>query len=170
MARRNRDRQQPEKRSSSQGEQSGAVPAESAVPDPTADVPPDVLEGMRRAVREGNETELLALVSHHSYSGPIPAPEVLQRYDHIVPGAADRIMRWTESQTRHRHELEREQSEAEIRQRDRGQHYALIIAIAALIASVSCAWLGLPWVSGVIAVSAFGAIGTASILSLVWKK
>jgi len=40
------------------------------------------------------------------YSGPLPPPAVLQRYDQVVPGAAERILRMAEDQSRHRQALE----------------------------------------------------------------
>lgn len=123
---------------------------------------------MRRAVREGDETHLISLISR--FSGPIPPPEILEHYNQIIPGAAERIMEWTETQTRHRQELESESLKADIAEKRRGQHYALVIALAALVAAVICAWLGFPWASGVIAVATFGAIGTASVLNLVWRS
>ena len=36
------------------------------------------------------------------YSGPIPPPRLLQDYENIVPGLADRIMTLTEKQSSHR--------------------------------------------------------------------
>jgi uncharacterized membrane protein len=40
------------------------------------------------------------------YSGPLPPPAVLQRYDQVVPGAAERILRMAEGQSKHRQALE----------------------------------------------------------------
>lgn len=42
-----------------------------------------------------------------SYSGPLPPPEVLERYNEILPGAAERIISLAESQHHHRQELEK---------------------------------------------------------------
>lgn len=41
------------------------------------------------------------------FSGPLPPPEILARYDEIVPGAADRILVMAEKQADHRRYLER---------------------------------------------------------------
>lgn len=40
------------------------------------------------------------------YSGPLPHPETLARYDQIVPGSAERIISVFEKQVDHRHKLE----------------------------------------------------------------
>jgi len=47
--------------------------------------------------------------AHHleSYQGPLPHPQHFQKYDEILPGAADRILSMAESQARHRQTIER---------------------------------------------------------------
>lgn len=40
------------------------------------------------------------------FAGPLPPPEVLEKYDQVVSGAASRIMDSAESQTAHRQKLE----------------------------------------------------------------
>ena len=47
--------------------------------------------------------------------GPIPSPEVLARYDQIVPGAAERIIIQFEAETGHRRQLEQETVAARIK-------------------------------------------------------
>jgi uncharacterized membrane protein len=42
-----------------------------------------------------------------SFEGPIPPPEILEGYEKILPGLADRIMTMAETQLTHRHGLER---------------------------------------------------------------
>ncbi|GMT42189.1 MAG: hypothetical protein IEMM0002_0600 [bacterium] len=42
-----------------------------------------------------------------SFSGPLPPPEAFARYNDILPGAADRILSMSESQSKHRHYLEK---------------------------------------------------------------
>ena len=39
--------------------------------------------------------------------GPIPQPETLLEYEQIMPGLAERIVRWTETEAEHRRTLER---------------------------------------------------------------
>jgi len=41
-----------------------------------------------------------------AYSGPIPHPNDLARYEEILPGAAERIMKMAELQAEHRRALE----------------------------------------------------------------
>jgi uncharacterized membrane protein len=42
----------------------------------------------------------------YTYSGPLPHPEILERYERIVPGSAERIFAQFELQSAHRHKIE----------------------------------------------------------------
>jgi len=42
-----------------------------------------------------------------SFSGPLPPPEILRKFDEVVPGAAERIIKMAEDQSIHRKELEK---------------------------------------------------------------
>jgi len=42
-----------------------------------------------------------------TWSGPLPAPESLIKYNEAAPGAADKIIAMAESEMQHRHELEK---------------------------------------------------------------
>ena len=41
------------------------------------------------------------------WAGPIPPPEALQKYEDLVPGAANRILKMAEGQTAHRIQIEK---------------------------------------------------------------
>lgn len=43
------------------------------------------------------------------FSGPLPPPELLQRYNTVIANAADRILIMAEKQEQHRHEIEKKQ-------------------------------------------------------------
>jgi uncharacterized membrane protein len=40
------------------------------------------------------------------WSGPLPAPDSLAKYNSVVPDAAERIIRMAEKEQQHRHEME----------------------------------------------------------------
>lgn len=44
-------------------------------------------------------------VSRH-YSGPLPEPDALSRYEHLLPGAAERVFSMAEAEQRHRTTME----------------------------------------------------------------
>lgn len=52
------------------------------------------------------------------HSGPIPSPDVLAKYEQMLPGTAERIIRMAETQQSHNHTLERRQLEADIQHRN----------------------------------------------------
>lgn len=48
------------------------------------------------------------------YSGPLPLPEDLAKYDQVVPGAAERIIKMAENEMEHRHVQENRMSKSVI--------------------------------------------------------
>jgi uncharacterized membrane protein len=50
---------------------------------------------------------LQAAVEVSRYSGPLPKPEDLAKYEQVLTGSADRIIRMAEQQATHRQNLER---------------------------------------------------------------
>jgi uncharacterized membrane protein len=105
-----------------------------------------------------------AHVEHHA--GPIPSPKILQAYENISPGLADRIMSMAETETGHRQKMENRVIEADIEamrkefaERRIGQLFGLIIGLAALGAGTFTAVYGHP-VAG-------GFMGTGGVVALV---
>ena len=111
----------------------------------------------------------MELVAQH-FSGPIPHPIVLEHYEAISPGAADRIIALAESETKHRHSMEIKMLEADIqtsqnslnhiaREVKTGQILGFFIGIFAISAGVYITINGHP-VSGAL-------FGTGGVLGLV---
>lgn len=65
--------------------------------------------------------------------GPIPSAEALNKYNQVLPGAADRILSMAEKQQDHRHQLEA----VAVRSRERkgflGQIFGFVVAMTAII-------------------------------------
>ena len=55
------------------------------------------------------------------FSGPLPSPEALGKYEQICPGSADRIIKMAEGQAAHRQALETNTIAEQVRQSSRGQ-------------------------------------------------
>ncbi|HEV2105647.1 MAG TPA: DUF2335 domain-containing protein [Candidatus Eisenbacteria bacterium] len=68
-----------------------------------------------------------------AFSGPLPPPAALQRYDAIIPDGAERIMRMAELQAAHRRALEERVTGGNVAAQARGQHYALVVVLAGMI-------------------------------------
>jgi hypothetical protein len=58
-------------------------------------------------------------VVSQKFEGPIPPPDVLQRYDELMPGAASIIIEMAQKQAGHRQLLELEAQRADIAARDK---------------------------------------------------
>jgi uncharacterized membrane protein len=83
---------------------------------------------------------LTAAFQFSLFSGPLPRPEDLAKYEQILIGSADRIIKMAEQQAAHRQALETNTIAEQVRQSGRGQHYALIVSLALV---GSALWLGL---------------------------
>lgn len=94
-----------------------------------------------------------------SYSGPLPPPEILARYEAISLGAADRIIAMAERQSAHRQELEASVIHGNLTAQRVGQRYGLIIGVLGLIAGVALGAMGKELVGS--------AIGGGTVVSLV---
>ena len=64
-----------------------------------------------------------------TYSGPLPPPSVIEGYERILPGSADRILTMAEVQGEHRRRIESQESRANIVTVRIGAVFALIITI-----------------------------------------
>lgn len=97
--------------------------------------------------------QVLAMQAKH-HSGPLPAPETLAGYEHILPGAAERILQMAEREQNARITLDQTQLEADIEHRTQmaaiqrrvhtgsfvsdylGQFFGLVIALCCIAAAV----------------------------------
>lgn len=109
-------------------------------------------------------------VSHLITQGPLPNPEILDRYEQILTGAADRIMAMAEDEAKHRHEMEKRSLEADINGMNadildtkRGQWFGLIIGLTAIISGSIVSIYGSPWAGGFIGASGVAGLVTAFI-------
>ncbi len=78
------------------------------------------------------------MVHQEVFIGPLPPPEVIERYERLLPGAADRVLALAEREQAQRHALETEALRAQIEDqrtvhsgRTRGQWLGFAIVIAA---------------------------------------
>lgn len=99
-------------------------------------------------------------VSHvsRSFSGPLPSPEVLEHFDRVVPGSAERIIRMAEQQFAHRTELEKKVINSDIARSKWGQILGFIIAIVGLVVSAPIAIYGSAVAGGIIGVGTLASL------------
>lgn len=84
------------------------------------------------------------------YSGPIPAPEALEHYNRIVPGAADRIIRMAELEQQSRLDNSRLDVTERIKFFRRGQWMAFSLALTALGIGTALSFEGMLTLAGIL--------------------
>ncbi len=98
-------------------------------------------------------------VAAASYSGPIPPPSELAKYEELLPGSAERIIAMAEKQSNHRQDLEKITIKSGSRDSLLGLIFGLIIGLAGIGSGTYCIIKG--------ATAAGTVIGGGSLVSLV---
>jgi len=70
------------------------------------------------------------------FSGPIPPPSYLARYNDVVPNGADRILSMAERQSVHRESLESKVVDENLKSQRQGQNRAFILALIVVIGGI----------------------------------
>ena len=120
-----------------------------------------------KTAEEADRTNLLHIrATYESFSGPLPPPDILSRYNDVLPNAAERIFKMTESQAKHRQALEHkefeamlESAKAEYHQNRLGTYCGFGIATILATLGVICILSGHDW-AGV-------GIGTSGLCGIV---
>lgn len=110
----------------------------------------DRILGDQRTKVPAQKKRELATLLFASFSGPLPPPEFLQRYEDIVPGCAKQIMDTFVAQSNHRMALEKLAIGSQLEQSNRGQYFGLIVALAGLGSAVYLGATGHDWLAGTI--------------------
>lgn len=96
----------------------------------TASVSAVTSETQRKPVPE-DQSSVVALHAESWFTGPLPPPEALERYERLAPGCADRLLRLLEEQQREAHAKTR-----------RAQYLAGAVAVLLIVSAVVCALVG----------------------------
>ena len=72
----------------------------------------------------------------YSFSGPIPPPEVLEKYNQALPGAAERILSMAEQQSHHRQSIETKVIDSNIFVQKLGPFLGFIVAMTAVVGGI----------------------------------
>lgn len=76
------------------------------------------------------------------YAGPLPPPDILAKFEQILPGAADRILKQAEAQTEHRIEIEKKVVSADIIKSYLGLVFGFILGLSGIGGGIYLATLG----------------------------
>jgi len=107
-----------------------------------------------------------AAIEVSRYSGPLPPPENLAKYEQVLPGSADRIIRMAEQQALHRQHLENLVISSNATTQKWGLGCAFMIAMSAIWGGV---WLSLKGMSGAGLATIIGAL-VALVAVFVYGK
>jgi uncharacterized membrane protein len=93
------------------------------------------------------------------YSGPIPPPSMLEKYNQVIPGSAERILKMAEEQAEHRRVLEKTAIRSDVRNSTLGIICALVISLGVLFLAYYAIRMNQPTAGTII-----GAIGLGSLV------
>ena len=74
--------------------------------------------------------------SKSQFVGPLPPPHILENYENIKQGFAERIFSMAEKEQYHRHERRKARAAAEAR----GQYFAFSICLLAIVGGMVLVW------------------------------
>lgn len=120
---------------------------------------PDIISVDQKEVKK-----VVAEVIQSEFSGPIPPPSIIEGYERVLPGSADRIIAMAERQSLHRQKMEEKMIDAESRDSLLGVIFAFILGIGCIIAAVIMVFV-VPQNSGAISGALLGVAGIGSITS-----
>ncbi|MDE6535890.1 MAG: DUF2335 domain-containing protein [Muribaculaceae bacterium] len=102
---------------------------------------------------------VIQAIKQESFKGPIPHPELLQKYENIQPGFAERMVSMAEQQLDHRIKCEDKIVDGSIAESKRGQTFGLIVSLFFLGAAVLLGMYNHEWLAG--------GLGGGTLLGLV---
>ncbi len=76
------------------------------------------------------------IVANQQWAGPLPPPSLLQGYDEVLPGCAERIVRSMEREQEHRHEMDKRLVDTYRTVYTRGQAIASVVALGSLAGAI----------------------------------
>jgi len=105
------------------------------------------------------------------FSGPLPLPppHLWEAWERTHPGVTEKIVEWTDRQSKHRQFLERLRAERSENRLDRAQFIAASVAIGGLCLSAVVGILGSPVVASIIAIVSVGG-PTAATAFVAWRN
>lgn len=101
----------------------------------------------------------VSVTAQYHHSGPIPDPMTLERYEHILPGSANRILTMAEEQSLHRREMEQIVIRSRARDSLLGIIAGFLLALVTILSGTYVVIRGYAW-SGTI-------LGSAGLVGLV---
>lgn len=131
-------------------------------PDNLEEIPQELQEFMDEleALPKEDKARAILSITRSSYRGPIPPPELLEGYERILPGSADRIIAMTERQQNHRIDLEATVVTSNAKDAHLGVIFAFILGLLVIGGGIAIILMD----KGAALGSAFSFVGLATLL------
>jgi uncharacterized membrane protein len=81
-------------------------------------------------------------IVQQEFRGPVPPPAVLEGYENILPGAAERILSMAENDAEHQREIEKDALNYQYKENRRGQYFGIIVVALCMIAVMVALFFG----------------------------
>lgn len=127
--------------------------------------PERVIEAIERLPAKDRER-----VRREIFLGPVPPPSILQGYEDVLPGAAERILSMSEEEANHRRRQEEKLVNSNCRDGLLGLWLGFGIGALALIVSGGIAIWGSPWAGGFLGSVSIGALVSSFIYGSRQKR
>ncbi len=92
--------------------------------------------------QDSSQSKVVGFSKSEIFFGPLPHPEILEKYEQILPGAAERILSMAETQSRHRIGLETRVVDADITNSKRGLIFGFTIGLVGIGGGIYSIHLG----------------------------
>ncbi|MBF0131401.1 MAG: DUF2335 domain-containing protein [Magnetococcales bacterium] len=114
-----------------------------------------------RHITRSPSPQVQAVVHHSRFEGPLPHPLIMEGYDKVIPGAAERILHMAEESVAFQQKISMAALSAQSNDTRRGQWFAFLVALCALITGGVAILTGNP-VAGatIISTTLAGGVGT----------
>ncbi|MDA1317085.1 MAG: DUF2335 domain-containing protein [bacterium] len=89
-----------------------------------------------KAKASPKQKEMSLIAMREMYSGPLPHPEMLAKYEKIHKGISNRIVRMAEKQSEHRQKIEIKVIDSNILNEKLGMVLAFIISISVIVGGI----------------------------------
>lgn len=110
--------------------------SDQVAPLPLEQLPTQVRVLVEKLPAQDRSEAIRLFMMKTTHSGPLPAPDTLERYNNTIPGAGERILMMAENQQAHRIDMEKTSLRRQYNQSGTGQWMAFIIALSFLGSSV----------------------------------
>lgn len=107
--------------------------------------PPHSQRGQHPQQAQQSSQQQIRVAQLQQWSGPLPAPADLEKFNQIIPNGADRIVAMAEKEQEHRIEYEKVGLSATISESRRGQYLGSVVSLIAVIGAIYAAHIGAHW-------------------------